>query len=100
MASAWFKRTEKGIQTATEEKKDTPKGLWYKSPTGKIVESDELAKNAFVSPEDDYHVHIGSKEYFEILFDNGFKELNPNISSIHSLNPLASWLCHTNIYGK
>ena len=37
--SAWFKRTEKGIQTATEEKKDTPKGLWYKSPTGKIVES-------------------------------------------------------------
>ena len=25
--TAWFKRKEKGIQTATEEKKDTPKGL-------------------------------------------------------------------------
>ncbi|GLB52170.1 acetyl-coenzyme A carboxylase carboxyl transferase subunit beta [Neptunitalea chrysea] len=78
----WFKRTEKGIQTATEQKKDTPKGLWYKSPTGKIVEADELAKNYYVSPEDDYHVRIGSKEYFEILFDNNeFKELNEKIVS-------------------
>ncbi len=80
--TAWFKRTEKGIQTATEEKKDTPRGLWYKSPTGKIVESDELAKNFYVSPEDDYHVRIGSKEYFEILFDdNKFKELDAKLTS-------------------
>ncbi|MEO1010559.1 MAG: acetyl-CoA carboxylase, carboxyltransferase subunit beta [Bacteroidota bacterium] len=80
--SAWFKRKEKGIQTATEQKKDTPRGLWYKSPTGKIVESDELAKNFYVSPEDDYHVRIGSKEYFEILFDdNKFKELDPKLTS-------------------
>ena len=79
---AWFKRKEKGIQTATKEKKDTPKGLWYKSPTGKIVEADELAKNFYVSPEDDYHVRIGSKEYFEILFDkNKYEELNPNLES-------------------
>ncbi len=80
--SPWFKRKEKGIQTATEEKKDTPKGLWYKSPTGKIVESEELAKNYYVSPEDDYHVRIGSKEYFQILFDdNTFKELDTKLSS-------------------
>jgi len=80
--TAWFKRKEKGIQTATEEKKDTPRGLWYKSPTGKIVESEELAKNFYVSPEDDYHVRIGSKEYFEILFDdNTFTELDTKLSS-------------------
>ena len=80
--TAWFKRKEKGIQTATEQKKDTPKGLWYKSPTGKIVEYDELAKNFYVSPEDDYHVRIGSKEYFEILFDdNKFTELDAKLSS-------------------
>ena len=79
---AWFKRKEKGIQTSTEEKKDTPKGLWYKSPTGKIVESEQLAQNFYVSPEDDYHVRIGSKEYFEIIFDdNKFKELDENLSS-------------------
>ncbi len=80
--SSWFKRKEKGIQTATDQKKDTPKGLWYKSPTGKIVESEELAQNYYVSPEDDYHVRIGSKEYFEILFDdNKFIELDPNLTS-------------------
>ncbi|HBO28204.1 MULTISPECIES: acetyl-CoA carboxylase, carboxyltransferase subunit beta [Leeuwenhoekiella] len=79
---AWFKRKEKGIQTATENKKDVPKGLWYKSPTGKIIDADELAKNFYVSPEDDYHVRIGSNEYFSILFDEGkYKELDKNLTS-------------------
>ena len=84
--TAWFKRKEKGIQTATEEKKDTPKGLWYKSPSGKIVETEELATNFFVSPEDDYHVRIGSKEYFEILFDdNQFTELDAGLTAVDTL---------------
>ncbi len=79
---AWFKRKDKGIQTTTQEKKDTPKGLWYKSPTGKIVDTKELEQNFYVSPEDGYHVRIGSKEYFEILFDNNeFKELDANLDS-------------------
>lgn len=79
---SWFRRTKKGIQTPTEEKKDVPKGLWYKSPTGKIVDSEELEQNFYVSPEDGYHVRIGSKEYFEIIFDdNKFKELDKNLSS-------------------
>lgn len=83
----WFRRTKKGIQTPTEQKKDIPKGLWYKSPTGKIVDSEELAENFYVSPEDDYHVRIGSKEYFEILFDNNeFKELDKNLTSKDTLN--------------
>lgn len=79
---AWFKRKDKGIQTPTEAKKDTPKGLWYKSPTGKVVDTDELEKNYYVSPEDGYHVRIGSKEYFELFFDdNKFEELNKNLTS-------------------
>jgi acetyl-CoA carboxylase carboxyl transferase subunit beta len=83
---AWFKRKEKGITTATEDKKDVPKGLWYKSPTGKIVDSEELERNLWVSPEDDYHVRIGSAEYFRILFDdNEFKELDANLTSVDSL---------------
>lgn len=84
---AWFKRTDKGIQTPTESKKDTPKGLWYKSPTGKVIDTEELEKNYYVSPEDGYHVRIGSNEYFKILFDdNSFEELNANISSKDPLN--------------
>ena len=83
---SWFKRTNKNINTKTEEKKDIPAGLWYKTPTGKVIETQELANNMYVSPEDDYHVHIGSKEYFEILFDNKFKELGLNITSTDFLN--------------
>lgn len=84
---AWFKRTQKGIQTPTEHKKDVPKGLWYKSPTGKIVDAEQLESNFYVSPEDGYHVRIGSKEYFKILFDdNEFKELDKNLTSRDPLN--------------
>ena len=84
---AWFKRTQKGIQTPTEQKKDVPKGLWYKSPTGKIVDAEQLENNFYVSPEDGYHVRIGSVEYFKILFDdNKFKELDKNITSKDPLN--------------
>lgn len=79
---AWFKRTDKGIQTLTEDKKDTPKGLWYKTPSGKIIDTEELKRNLYVSPEDGYHVRIGSKEYFELFFDdNKFTELNEKLSS-------------------
>lgn len=79
---AWFKRKEKGINTPTEAKKDTPKGLWYKTPSGKIIDTEELKRNLYVSPEDGYHVRIGSKEYFEMLFDDDkFKELNSNITA-------------------
>ncbi|MBA0884195.1 acetyl-CoA carboxylase, carboxyltransferase subunit beta [Flavobacterium undicola] len=79
---AWFKRQEKGITTPTEQKMDVPKGLWYKSPTGKIIDAEELERNLFVSPEDGFHVRIGSATYFEILFDdNKFTELDPNITS-------------------
>ncbi len=83
---AWFKRKEKGIQTPTEDKKDIPKGLWYKTPTGKIIDADQLEENLWVSPEDDYHVRIGSNEYFKIMFDDHkFKELFSKIESKDSL---------------
>ncbi|MBT4958619.1 MAG: acetyl-CoA carboxylase, carboxyltransferase subunit beta [Flavobacteriaceae bacterium] len=78
---AWFKRTIKGIRTTTKEKKDTPEGLWHKTPTGKIIDTDELEENFYVSPEDGFHLRIGSNEYFKILFDNEYKELDKKISS-------------------
>ena len=84
---AWFKRKSKKIQTTTEDKKDIPAGLWYKTPTGEIIDTKELVDNQYVSPEDDYHVHIGSKEYFEILFDNNkFTEIDSKINPVDFLN--------------
>ncbi|MCE7993909.1 MAG: acetyl-CoA carboxylase carboxyltransferase subunit beta [Roseivirga sp.] len=79
---SWFQRKVKGITTPTEQKKDAPDGLWFKTPTGKIVHTRELKNNAYVSPEDGFHVRIGSKEYFEILFDdNAFTELDEKMTS-------------------
>jgi acetyl-CoA carboxylase carboxyl transferase subunit beta len=79
---AWFKRTDKGIKTSTAEKKDAPDGLWFKTPNGNIIHTRELKNNSFVCPDDDFHVKIGSKEYFEILFDgNKFTELDTNMTS-------------------
>ena len=79
---SWFTRKEKGIQTSTSDKKESPDGLWYKSPSGRMIHIRELRKNAYVCPEDDYHVRIGSKEYFEVLFDkDSFKEMDTDIVS-------------------
>ena len=72
---AWFRRQKKGIQTNTQDKKDTPEGLWHKTPSGKVVDNDELIDNNFVSPEDNFHLRIGSLEYFKILFDNNEYEV-------------------------
>ena len=84
---AWFQRKDKGIHTPTKEKKDVPDGLWYKTPKGKIIHIRELKNNSYVCPDDDFHVRIGSKEYFEILFDkNKFTELDKNMSSANPLD--------------
>jgi acetyl-CoA carboxylase carboxyl transferase subunit beta len=72
---------------------DVPKGLWYKSPTGKIIDADELER-LFVSPEDGFHVRIGSSTYFEILFDNNeFVELDKNLTSKDPLHFVDKEIC-------
>ncbi len=79
---SWFKRKLKGITTPTQEKKETPDGLWFKSPEGNIVEITELKENSYVVPQDGFHKRISSLEYFELFFDNNeYVELNPNITS-------------------
>ena len=83
---SWFKRSDKGILTPTESKREVPDGLWFKSPTGKIVHTRELKNNAYVVPDEDYHVRIGSEEYFEVLFDeNKFTEMDANMESADPL---------------
>ncbi|MDR2206133.1 MAG: acetyl-CoA carboxylase, carboxyltransferase subunit beta [Flavobacteriaceae bacterium] len=86
MAFDWFKRKTKNITTATNEKRDVPKGLWHKTPSGKVVEHEELKNNNFVSPEDGFHVRIGSDEYYNMLFDGGkYTELDANVESVDVL---------------
>jgi len=83
---AWFKRTEKGITTATEDKMDVQKGLWVKSPSVILGYVTYTRNKHLVRPETRFHVRIGSREYFEILFDNNeFTELDANITSKDTL---------------
>lgn len=83
----WFTRQKKNISTDISEKREVPEGLYYKTPSGKIIETDQLTANFYVSPEDDFHVRIGSSQYFQILFDNGkFKEFDVKVHSKDSLN--------------
>ena len=87
MAFDWFKRKAKNITTSTEDKKDVPKGLWHQTPSGKIVEHEELKRNNYVSPEDGFHVRIGSNEFFDMLFDNQkFTELDAGVESVDMLD--------------
>ncbi|MEJ7780265.1 MAG: acetyl-CoA carboxylase, carboxyltransferase subunit beta [Daejeonella sp.] len=80
---AWFKREKKGIITSTEEKKETPDGMWNKCPScKKPLHYAEQVENRYVCHYCNYHLRIGSKEYFEILFDeNQFTELFANLRS-------------------
>jgi len=77
----WFTRIKEGITTSTKEKKETPEGLWYKCPQcKKIAPTKDHSENAHTCISCGYHDKIGSKEYFELLFDNNeFMELNADL---------------------
>jgi acetyl-CoA carboxylase carboxyl transferase subunit beta len=84
---AWFKRQEKGIITPTEQKKETPDGLWYKCPECKTVATmAEHRRLSYVCSHCDYHDRIDAGTYFELLFDDGqFEELNADLTSADPL---------------
>lgn len=66
----WFKRLKEGIQTATRNKKEAPEGLWYKCDRCKETSTmKELRENFHKCPKCNYHVRIGSFDYFDLLFD-------------------------------
>jgi len=78
---SWFKRVKEGITTATKEKKSTPDGLWHKcGRCKKAILTKDMQANMWVCTSCGLHEKIGSKEYFDILFDEQqFTELFENI---------------------
>jgi acetyl-CoA carboxylase carboxyl transferase subunit beta len=80
---SWFRREKKGISTSTEEKKEAPDGLWNKCPNcKKALHSADLQESKWVCQYCSYHLRVGSKEYFHVLFDhNEFTELDANLTS-------------------
>ena len=85
---SWFKRVEKGIVTPTEQKKETPDGLWYKCPECKTVAAmAEHKRRQYTCAKCNHHARIDSAEYFEVLFDeNNFTELDADLTSADPLH--------------
>ena len=83
---AWFKRSKENI-SSDGQKKDIPDGMWTKcSGCSEIIHKKPLYQNLFTCPKCNFHFRIGSKEYFEILLDNGtFKESNKKMRSVDPL---------------
>jgi len=79
----WFVRNKEGITTKTEDKKETPEGLWYKCKKCKVISSvEDHSANLWVCPNCGFHERVNAKEYFSILFDEGkFTELNAKMTS-------------------
>ena len=73
----WFKRLKEGITTSTREKMETPDGVWHKCKNCKETSRiKELKENLYICPHCNHYERIGSKKYFNIIFDeNKFKEL-------------------------
>lgn len=83
----WFKRLKEGIQTSTSNKKEAPDGIWFKCTSCKQTSTNkEVKENFHKCPKCDYHVRIGSAEYFDLLFDGKRTILFDNIRSIDFLN--------------
>ena len=80
---AWFKRIEKGIVTPTDQKKETPDGLWHKCSECKtVVTMAEHKRLLAVCGHCSHHDRIDAVDYFDFLFDNGqFTELDANLTS-------------------
>lgn len=75
-SKSWYQRLRHGIQTATKSKKETPDGLWYKcEQCNETSTVKDLKENFYKCPKCQNHERIGSKEYFQLLFDDGFVRL-------------------------
>ena len=77
---------KEGIQTATKHKKEVPEGLWFKCDDCKETSTmKELKEHFYMCPKCNFHCRIGSHDYFEILFDNGWDEMFEELQSFDFL---------------
>lgn len=79
----WFKRLKDGISTGTKNKMETPEGVWYQCNECKTTSTQkEIKENHYKCINCNHHTRIGSKEYFELLFDeDSYHELFGNLIS-------------------
>lgn len=73
---SWYKRYKEGIKTLTEQKGETPDGIWHQcKDCKKTCTLKQLEDNLKVCPHCGRHERIGSKEYFNLIFDRGHHDI-------------------------
>lgn len=83
---SWFKRLKDGIQTATNNKKEAPDGIWYKCKECKETSTfKELKENFHKCPKCGFHTRIGARDYFSIIFDGKHEELFNELRAVDML---------------
>lgn len=84
----WWKRFRKGVQTSTEEKKETPEGIWHKCEQCKAtLLTTKLKENFYTCPECGYHERIDADDYFNILYGPGkYTPLFENLIPVDTLS--------------
>ncbi len=66
----WFRKVKGGL--IPQRKKEIPNGIWIKCDScGEIVYRKELEKHLWVCPKCDHHFRIKSKDYINLLLDEG-----------------------------
>lgn len=84
---AWYQRNADNISTSTNERRETPEGVWHQCESCKhTVLVKEFIENKYTCPDCNYHERIGSREYFDLLFDEKVYEMHfSNLQSIDFL---------------
>jgi len=66
----WFKKAKEGL--VPQRKKELPDGLWVKCDScGEIIYRKEMEKALWVCSKCDHHFRIRSKDYIDLIVDNG-----------------------------
>ena len=82
---SWFERMKKGFQMRI--RRDLSESIWSKCPgCSHATYNYALERSFWICPDCGYHMHIGHKEYTEILVDDGsFAELDADITAADPL---------------
>jgi acetyl-CoA carboxylase carboxyl transferase subunit beta len=77
----WFRKAKEGL--VSQRKKEIPDGIWVKCDScGEIIYKKELDKNLWVCSKCDYHFRLKSKDYVNLILDDGnLKEYDTNLEA-------------------
>jgi len=77
----WFRKAKEGL--IPQRKKEIPDGIWVKCDScGEIIYRKELEKNLWVCSKCDHHFRIKSKDYLNLILDDGkLEEYDMNLAA-------------------